>query len=656
MAKDTRLNIVVDNAQAIPAIDETGKAVENLRNRSRGATKGTKKDWGGIADLFQSVLPRSLSKSLRSFKSTGRQVSRLSRSFKGLKTAIASTGIGLLVIALGEVVAHWESIMDYMNGVTEETKRLQKLDKDREETQGRIVVANKAYLETLKNSESTIEQRNFALKEMAKEMGVLKDLDLSSLDAQKQITQAYEDHVKLAQTLLDQTFEEEKLNKALNIQKADGFRLTEEESKVTRDAISAAAKSGSDAQMKRAIAYRQEVEAIALIRTRLEDEAEIERIISNQQGISDDILEIENRINATLERQADDRKDAADAARTAAQEQADAERKAAAAKAKRIALAASNAAFLLQLEKDLNEQILLAGIEGEQARAEKVLEIRHLEAVAKATLAGATSDQLLLIEEGYALDLAALKARFKDDEPDPQDIIDDQEALREELRRADLQDNEKDVQQAQDLFDERLELAHGNRELEKQAEELFESEIDAIQVFYRDKKAADDKAAKDQEIADAEGIRDAKIKGFIKVANASRNLFGVLEGMAEENSKKQRALAITDILLSQAVSVANGIAAATKAAKDPFTLVASIITTTAAVLSAFAGVNNILNQADASSGGIGSGGGGATNPTVPLIPLGRQGSPDTNNQAYVVQSQLEGQNLNAEQIRQQTVL
>ena len=71
-------------------------------------------------------------------------------------------------------------------------------------------------------------------------------------------------------------------------------------------------------------------------------------------------------------------------------------------------------------------------------------------------------------------------------------------------------------------------------------------------------------------------------------------------------------------------------------------------------MSAFVGVNKILDQANAPSVGVGNV--GATNPTVPLIPLGRLGSPDTNNQAYVVQSQLEGQNLNAEQIRQQTVL
>ena len=90
MANDTRLNIVVDNSQAIPAIEETGKAVEDLKNKSKGSTKETKKDWGGVADLFSSVLPRSLTKSIRSFKSTGRQVGRLSRSFKFLKTSRAT--------------------------------------------------------------------------------------------------------------------------------------------------------------------------------------------------------------------------------------------------------------------------------------------------------------------------------------------------------------------------------------------------------------------------------------------------------------------------------------------------------------------------------------------------------------------------------------
>ena len=608
MANDTKLNIVVDNAKAIPAIEETGKAVEELRERSRGATKGTKKDWGGIADLFSSVLPRGLSRTLRSFKSTTRQVSRLSRTFKVLKGAIVSTGIGVLIIALGEVIANWDKITEAIglsNKEAEKTReRYQGLAKDIRDLESDIV----PYLETLLRVNASEEERVYAAETLNKQLGNVIDSEATLIEQREQ-----------ALALLKA---QERLMVKKNL--ADAYQLRIEES---REAL----------EIEQAKRIR-DFDEIARLRKQIRLDTE-ELYFASQ-----DVITAETEINNLLTKASELR-----------DERLDAERKAAAATAKRKALEESNAKFLLQLEKDLNEQIFLAGIEDEQKRAETELAMRTVEMEEKARLAGASAEQLKLIEEGFLLDLAELRERYKDDEPDPQDIIDDQEALREQLRRVDLQENEKDVQQAQDLFDERMELAHGDRELEKQAEELFESEIDAIQVFYRDKKAADDKAAKEQEIADAQEITDAKIQGFTKVANASRNLFGVLEGMAEENSKQQRALAITDILLAQAVSVANAIKTATKSSKDPFTLVASIVTTVASVMSAFVGVNKILDQADAPSVGVG-GLGASTRPTVPLIPLGRLGSPDTNNQAYVVQSQLEGQNLNAEQIKQQTIL
>ena len=608
MANDTRLNIVVDNAKAIPAIEETGKAVEELRERSRGATKGTKKDWGGIADLFSSVLPRGLSRTLRSFKSTTRQVSRLSRTFKVLKGAIVSTGIGVLIIALGEVIANWDKITEAIglsNKEAEKTReRYQGLAKDIRDLESDIV----PYLETLLRVNASEEERVYAAETLNKQLGNVIDSEATLIEQREQ-----------ALALLKA---QERLMVKKNL--ADAYQLRIEES---REAL----------EIEQAKRIR-DFDEIARLRKQIRLDTE-ELYFASQ-----DVITAETEINNLLTKASELR-----------DERLDAERKAAAATAKRKALEESNAKFLLQLEKDLNEQIFLAGIEDEQKRAETELAMRTVEMEEKARLAGASAEQLKLIEEGFLLDLAELRERYKDDEPDPQDIIDDQEALREQLRRVDLQENEKDVQQAQDLFDERMELAHGDRELEKQAEELFESEIDAIQVFYRDKKAADDKAAKEQEIADAQEITDAKIQGFTKVANASRNLFGVLEGMAEENSKQQRALAITDILLAQAVSVANAIKTATKSSKDPFTLVASIVTTVDSVMRAFVGVNKILDQADAPSVGVG-GLGASTRPTVPLIPLGRLGSPDTNNQAYVVQSQLEGQNLNAEQIKQQTIL
>ena len=615
MPKDTKLNIVVDNAQAIPAIDETGRAVENLRKTSRGASKDTGKDWGGIADLFSSVLPRGLSKSLRSFKSTGRQVGRLSMSFKVLKGAIASTGIGLLVIALGELAANWDAVSEALGLTNKEQEENAKRTDQIRKAQGELTLQMQTYLETIKYNTASEEERAFAITKLNQALGNVIDTEATRTEQAKQAIVILEAKNKLIQAESD-------------------LEVAREEKLVKR------------------IALEKELEGTNRLLRRRELQEEILNIDVEFLRASEALVTAETEINTLLTKGTELRND-----------RADAERKADAATAKRKALRESNAEFLLQLEKDLNEQILLAGIDGEQKRAEKVLELRHLEGVEKAKIAGATKEQLLLIEDGYLLDLAALQARFKDDD-DHQAILDDREALRDEMRRADLQANEKDVQQAQDLLEERLELAHGDAILEQEAWDLNKSEIDAITVKWRDKKAADDQAAKDKEIADDQEILNLKIQGFVKLANATAGIFKSLEGMAEEDSKKQKALAITGVLLNQATAVANSIAGATKAgnatgAAAPYTTPVFILQMVGHALASFVGIKKILNQADAASGGIGGGAGGngsGGNPTVPLIPLGRLGSPDTNNQAYVVQSQLEGQNLNAKQLMLQTVL
>lgn len=45
-------------------------------------------------------------------------------AFKGIKTAIGSTGIGLLVVALGAIYAYWDDIKALVSGVSEEQKTL----------------------------------------------------------------------------------------------------------------------------------------------------------------------------------------------------------------------------------------------------------------------------------------------------------------------------------------------------------------------------------------------------------------------------------------------------------------------------------------------------------------------------------------------------
>lgn len=51
-------------------------------------------------------------------------------ALNGIKTAIGSTGIGLLVVALGAIYAYWDDIKEAVSGVSEEQKNLTKLSQD----------------------------------------------------------------------------------------------------------------------------------------------------------------------------------------------------------------------------------------------------------------------------------------------------------------------------------------------------------------------------------------------------------------------------------------------------------------------------------------------------------------------------------------------
>lgn len=60
-------------------------------------------------------------------------------ALNGIKTAIGSTGIGLLVVALGAIYAYWDDIKEVVSGVSEEQKQLNKLsEKNLEASQKKL--------------------------------------------------------------------------------------------------------------------------------------------------------------------------------------------------------------------------------------------------------------------------------------------------------------------------------------------------------------------------------------------------------------------------------------------------------------------------------------------------------------------------------------
>jgi hypothetical protein len=56
-------------------------------------------------------------------------------AFRSIKAAIGSTGIGLLVVALGTIVAYWDDIKAAVSGVSEEQNKLNKASSDNLKTQ-----------------------------------------------------------------------------------------------------------------------------------------------------------------------------------------------------------------------------------------------------------------------------------------------------------------------------------------------------------------------------------------------------------------------------------------------------------------------------------------------------------------------------------------
>lgn len=83
-------------------------------------------------------------------------------TFRSIKTAIGSTGIGLLVVALGAIYAYWDDIKEAVSGVSEEQKKLNK------ETEAKLVT-QKESLKELDNQENTLKLQGKTEKEILEE-------------------------------------------------------------------------------------------------------------------------------------------------------------------------------------------------------------------------------------------------------------------------------------------------------------------------------------------------------------------------------------------------------------------------------------------------------------------------------------------------------
>ena len=105
--------------EAVETINKVQKSLDKLNKvqaKNRDATRLLDKATGGAVTKFQD-LQKGVAQGIKG-------IGGLSKSFKGLKGAIAATGIGLIVVALGTIVAYWDDIKALVSGVTREQKDL----------------------------------------------------------------------------------------------------------------------------------------------------------------------------------------------------------------------------------------------------------------------------------------------------------------------------------------------------------------------------------------------------------------------------------------------------------------------------------------------------------------------------------------------------
>ena len=105
--------------EAEAAIQGVQTALENFNktaSKNRDAVRLLDKATGGAITKFQDF-QKGISQGITTVKG-------LSKTFKGLRVAIAATGIGLIVVALGTIATYWEDITGFISGATAEQERL----------------------------------------------------------------------------------------------------------------------------------------------------------------------------------------------------------------------------------------------------------------------------------------------------------------------------------------------------------------------------------------------------------------------------------------------------------------------------------------------------------------------------------------------------
>jgi hypothetical protein len=529
-------------------------------------------------------------------------------ALKGITAGVAATGIGLLVVAVGTLVAYWDDIKKAVSGISEEQKQLNKLSHQN------AVIAKETYdsFQLQENSlrlqgktekqilQLKIDKLNASIKTAEVDLKRLEETAKLEIEAaarnQNILKMIIRGGVELAalgtrllvapidMVLKTANLVSEKLGfgtiTALNLN-AEITKINEMYSEVGSKFFfdPAAVKADSDATIKTAkqgIAQMKSDRDGLLLQLKQQDQQGAQDRVNTEKGAAQEQIDITRQMEEEKNRLMEEGR-----------------------------------------AKDLDA--LRVKYKYEQQEADKNFK--------EGKLKKADYDKLTTqMTESKRFDEKAVNDKYDKIEKDARDLklqqqIKAEDAAWLELQKAKNSQREQELLDLQLAFDEKIAAANGNAEIEKAITDKFNKEYAAINEKYRKEEEEKQKEQYKKDIARKNELRQKTLELTAQSFSALGELAGSFNTKNEKDALKQFQVQKAFNLAAAITNTAMAVTGALTAGGNPIKLATGMQFVEAGIAGTV-GAANIIKIANSKfGGGGGSGGGGNDTPTPAAAPM-----------------------------------
>jgi hypothetical protein len=503
-------------------------------------------------------------------------------ALKGIKTGIAATGIGLLLVAVGTLVAYWDDIKEAVSGVSDEQTALNK------KTEANLTAAEEKV--------SALDKQDNILKLQGKSEKQILELKIKELDATIAIAEtnlANQKATKKAQV------DAAKRNKDILVGILDF--ITQPLSIILKSIDEVAAYLGQESDLSGWFKGVKDSAANLIF----DPDATAKEGDEAIKEAENKLLDLKNQragyIIAIRNIEQQGAQDRVNTERGAAQEQIDITRQTEEEK---------NRLMEEGRAKDLDA--LRIKYKYEKEEADKNLKENKLSKENYDTLIKQQAESL-------KLDTKAINDKYDKIEKDARDLklqeqIKAEDSAWLELQKARNSQREQELLDLQLAYEAKIEAANNNAETEKAITEKYNKEYAAINKKYADAEKEEKKKKDDEEKERIKKLNEYRVQAAQDSLQVVSNLAELFAGKSEKQQKKA-------FQVQKAVNIANAVIDTYKAANvalasspPPFNYIAMA----AAITAGLVNVKKIASQQFQTSGTTPSGGSNAPTGAAPM--------------------------------------